>query len=129
VMHVTQDDSVVQRMVDAGYLTPEEALTHPKKNQLLAAMGAEGGVEPNTIERHMAVEDGDAFLLCPDGWWEHFDKRAHETAFADPKCANSARFRAAPTPGISSSGVTETALARFARCAPFAQRCASSRSR
>ena len=85
VLHMTQDDSVVQRMVDAGYLTAEEALTHPKKNQLLAAMGAEGGIEPNTIESHMAVEDGDAFLLCSDGWWDHFDKRAIESAFADSK--------------------------------------------
>jgi serine/threonine protein phosphatase PrpC len=82
VLHMTQDDSVVQRMVDAGYLTPEEALTHPKKNQLLSAMGAEGGIEPNTIERLMAVEDGDAFLLCSDGWWDHFDQRAIEAAFA-----------------------------------------------
>jgi len=85
VLHVTQDDSVVQRMVDAGYLTPEEALVHPKKNQLLSAMGAEGGVEPNTIETHMAIEDGDAFLLCSDGWWDHFDKRAIEAAFAAAK--------------------------------------------
>lgn len=85
VLHVTQDDSVVQRMVDAGYLTPEEALTHPKKNQLLAAMGADGGIEPNTVDSLMAVEDGDAFLLCSDGWWDHFDKRAIEAAFASAK--------------------------------------------
>ena len=85
VLHVTQDDSVVQRMVDAGYLTPEEALTHPRKNQLLSAMGAEGGIEPNTLERHMAVEDGDAFLLCSDGWWDHFDKHTIETYFAAAK--------------------------------------------
>ena len=45
-------------------------------------MGAEGGVEPNTIESLMALEDGDAFLLCSDGWWDHFDKRAIEAAFA-----------------------------------------------
>jgi serine/threonine protein phosphatase PrpC len=88
VLHVTQDDSVVQRMVDAGYLTPEEALTHPKKNQLLAAMGAEGGIEPNTLESHMAVEDGDAFLLCSDGWWDHFDRHAIEAAFAASKSAD-----------------------------------------
>jgi PPM family protein phosphatase len=82
VMHVTQDDSVVQRMVDAGYLTPEEALTHPKKNQLLAAMGVEGGIEPNTVEQAMPIRDGDAFLLCSDGWWDHFDHRALEDTFA-----------------------------------------------
>jgi serine/threonine protein phosphatase PrpC len=85
VLHLTQDDSVVQRMVNAGYLTPEEALVHPKKNQLLAAMGAEDGVEPNTIDTPIAVEDGDAFLLCSDGWWEHFDHRSIESMFADAK--------------------------------------------
>jgi serine/threonine protein phosphatase PrpC len=85
VLHVTQDDSVVQRMVDAGYLTPEEAQNHPKKNQLLAAMGAEGGIVPNTLERAMPVEDGDAFLLCSDGWWDHFDRRALEASFAASK--------------------------------------------
>jgi serine/threonine protein phosphatase PrpC len=63
VQHMTQDDSVVQQMVTAGYLTHEEAQNHPKKNQLLAAMGSEGGIEPNTLERAVPVEDGDAFLL------------------------------------------------------------------
>lgn len=85
VIHVTQDDSVVQRMVDAGYLTPEEAQHHPKKNQLLSAMGVEGGVTPNTLEQAVAVEDGDAFLLCSDGWWDHFDRRAIEASFAQAK--------------------------------------------
>jgi serine/threonine protein phosphatase PrpC len=82
VHQVTQDDSVVQQMVVAGYLTPEEAQNHPKKNQLLAAMGTEGGIEPNTLERAMRVQDGDAFLLCSDGWWDHFDTRALEACFA-----------------------------------------------
>lgn len=82
VMHVTQDDSVVQQMVAAGYLTAEEALNHPKKNQLLAAMGTEGGIDPNTTERAAPVEDGDAFLLCSDGWWEHFSTRDIEAHFA-----------------------------------------------
>ncbi|MET0334266.1 MAG: protein phosphatase 2C domain-containing protein [Rhizobacter sp.] len=82
VIHVTQDDSVVQQMVAAGYLTPEEALNHPKKNQLLAAMGTEGGIEPNTLEKAIPVQDGDAFLLCSDGWWDHFNARSLETYFA-----------------------------------------------
>jgi serine/threonine protein phosphatase PrpC len=82
VCHVTRDDSVVQRMVDAGYLTPEEAVDHPHKNQLLGAMGTEGPVEPSTLETHMPIEDGDAFLLCSDGWWDLFSKRAIEAAFA-----------------------------------------------
>ena len=54
---------------------------------------------------------------------------ARDTALADPKCASSARLRAAPTPGTSSRGVAPTAFARLARCAPIAKRCASSRRR
>lgn len=83
VLHVTQDDSVVQQMVAAGYLTPEEAQNHPKKNQLLAAMGTEGEVTPNTLEQAIPIEDGDAFLLCSDGWWDHFEPRDLEAHFAE----------------------------------------------
>ncbi len=54
---------------------------------------------------------------------------ARLTALALPKCSSSLRLRPAPMPAISSSGVAPTAFARFARCAPMAKRCASSRSR
>jgi PPM family protein phosphatase len=82
VCHVSRDDSVVQHMVDAGYLTTEEALDHPKKNQLLSAMGTDGTIEPNTLEGHMPIQDGDAFLLCSDGWWDLFSVHEIEESFA-----------------------------------------------
>ena len=82
VCHVSRDDSVVQHMVDAGYLTTEEALDHPKKNQLLSAMGTDGAIEPNTLESPMPIQDGDAFLLCSDGWWDLFSLHELETSFA-----------------------------------------------
>lgn len=88
VAHVTEDDSVVQRMLSAGYLTPEEAQHHPSKNQLLSAMGTEDGVQPNTLPGCVEVEDGDAFLLCSDGWWDHFDTHDIEDAFAAAKSAD-----------------------------------------
>ncbi len=69
---LTQDDSVVQQMVNAGFITPEDARHHPRKNQLLAAMGSE---EPLQVHIPLAPEDlleGDAYLLCCDGWWDHF---------------------------------------------------------
>ena len=66
---VTADDSVVQRLLERGVLTPEQAQTHPMKNQLLAAMGMQDGVAPHTLGAPQALEDGDAFLLCSDGWW------------------------------------------------------------
>lgn len=70
---VTVDDSVVQRMVQAGLLTREQSLSHPQKNQLLAALGMDGEVEPHTVVRPVEVHEGDAFLLCSDGWWDGFE--------------------------------------------------------
>jgi serine/threonine protein phosphatase PrpC len=70
VVAVTRDDSVVQWMVDSGYLPPEQARSHPKKNRLLAALGADTDLQPTVQVEPFPVEDGDAFLLCTDGWWD-----------------------------------------------------------
>jgi serine/threonine protein phosphatase PrpC len=67
---VTRDDSVVQRLVSAGLITPEQARGHPQKNQLVAALGIDGPLDPHTVARPVELFDGDAFLLCSDGWWE-----------------------------------------------------------
>lgn len=76
VATLTRDDSVVQRLLDAGLLTAEQARRHPHKNQLLAALGIDDAVEPHTPPLPLPLEDGDAFLLCSDGWWDGFDDAA-----------------------------------------------------
>lgn len=73
IASVTRDDSVVQQMVDAGLLSAVQARGHPNRNQLLAALGIDGEVEPHTLHAPQALEEGDAFLLCSDGWWEPLD--------------------------------------------------------
>ena len=70
---LTVDDSVVQRMVQAGLLSVEQSRKHPQKNHLLAALGIEGEVEPHTVARAVHLLEGDAYLLCSDGWWDHFE--------------------------------------------------------
>jgi PPM family protein phosphatase len=70
---LTSDDSIVQRMVEARLITSEQAESHPQKNQLIAALGIEDGIEPHTIAAPAALLEGDAFLLCSDGWWDTFD--------------------------------------------------------
>lgn len=70
---LTSDDSVVQRMVDAGLITVAQAESHPQKNQLIAALGIEDGVEPHTVPSPHGLLEGDAFLLCSDGWWDALD--------------------------------------------------------
>jgi PPM family protein phosphatase len=70
VLSVTRDDSVVQWMVDSGYLPAEQARSHPKKNRLLAARGADAEIQPTVQGEPFPLQEGDAFLLCTDGWWD-----------------------------------------------------------
>jgi serine/threonine protein phosphatase PrpC len=88
VLSVTRDDSVVQWMVDSGFLPPEEARTHPQKNRLLAALGAEGDLRPSVPESPLRLADGDCFLLCTDGWWDCLAPAEIETALGTAASAD-----------------------------------------
>jgi len=70
---LTTDDSVVQHMVDAGFIKPEEARHHPRKNQLLAAMGSEETPYVHLTREPQVLIEGDVFLLCSDGWWDQLE--------------------------------------------------------
>lgn len=75
---ITRDHSVVQRLVDAGYVAPDRAAAHPNRNLLYGALGADGDTAP-TIEREpIALRDGDAFLLCSDGFWGRIENERIE---------------------------------------------------
>lgn len=69
----TRDHSVVQRMVEAGYLRTEDLRSSPQRNQLFAALGRPGQFEPYIEPAPHRIQVGDAFLLCTDGCWEHVD--------------------------------------------------------
>ena len=62
---LTHDHSVVAEWVRAGILQPEEADHHPRRNELLRALGASDDVEPDV--RELDVRPRDRFLLCSDG--------------------------------------------------------------
>ncbi|HTI05447.1 MAG TPA: Stp1/IreP family PP2C-type Ser/Thr phosphatase [Gemmatimonadales bacterium] len=62
---VTKDHSYVQEQVDAGYLTPEQARTHPYSNVITRCVGANGDVTPDLYGG--AVKQRDLFLLASDG--------------------------------------------------------------
>jgi serine/threonine protein phosphatase PrpC len=79
---VTADDSVVQRMVRLGLISVEQAAHHPQKNQLVSALGIDGEVDPHTVVRAVEVQEGDAFLLCTDGWWEGLDDHTLRSTLA-----------------------------------------------
>jgi serine/threonine protein phosphatase PrpC len=66
---VTRDHSLVQRLVDAGYVAADHAAGHPSRNLLYGALGAEGDTAPVFESGPVELRDGDAFLLCTDGFW------------------------------------------------------------
>jgi serine/threonine protein phosphatase Stp1 len=62
---LTRDHSLVQRLVDAGALSAEEAVRHPKANVITRALGVEAEID---IEyRQVELRQGDMLLLCSDG--------------------------------------------------------------
>src|SRR5690348_3738977 len=62
---VTKDHSYVQEQVDAGYLTPEQARTHPYSNVITRCVGANSDVMPDVYLG--TVKPRDRFLLASDG--------------------------------------------------------------
>ena len=63
---VTKDHSYVQEQVDAGYLTPDQARTHPYSNVITRCVGANSDVMPDIyVGRGRQVDD--LFLLASDG--------------------------------------------------------------
>ncbi|MBU7597866.1 Stp1/IreP family PP2C-type Ser/Thr phosphatase [Streptomyces sp. P38-E01] len=62
---ITQDHTWVQRLVDEGRITEEEATTHPQRSLLMRALGSGDHVEPDLSVRE--VRAGDRYLICSDG--------------------------------------------------------------
>jgi protein phosphatase len=62
---LSSDHSVAEEWVRMGRLTPEEALTHPRRHQLTRAIGVDDAVEIDVMSLH--VQAGDRVLLCSDG--------------------------------------------------------------
>lgn len=62
---ITKDHSFLQEQIDAGLITPEQALTSANRNLVTRALGVEEVVSVE-INEHQ-VEPGDLYLLCSDG--------------------------------------------------------------
>lgn len=65
LLQITKDHSLLQEQIDAGLLTPEQALTAPNKNLVTRALGVEDTVMLEVNEHR--VEPGDIYLMCSDG--------------------------------------------------------------
>jgi protein phosphatase len=62
---LTRDQSLMQRLVDAGEISAEQAETSDRRNIILQALGPEATVRVDLT--HQQVRHGDTLILCSDG--------------------------------------------------------------
>jgi serine/threonine protein phosphatase PrpC len=86
ILDQTRDDSVPQRLVDAGEISAAEIRFHEDRSRLLRTLGNRG--EAGATFGSGEVEPGDTFLLASDGFWELIVESEIEADLArsgDPK--------------------------------------------
>lgn len=81
ILFKTKDHSLVNELVASGYITENEAKTHPKRNQITRAiMGIQN---PTFIDTTVIseIQSNDFFLLCTDGILEGINEEDFSTLF------------------------------------------------
>jgi serine/threonine protein phosphatase PrpC len=79
LIKISKDQSFVGFMEDSGRLTEEQAMQHPKRNEINKALGFPGniGVQEDYIETgNSPFLPGDLILLCSDGLSDMVNKQS-----------------------------------------------------
>ena len=63
---LTRDQTFVEKMVEEGRISEEEAREHPQKNILYMSLGAQESFDPEA-RSDIEIRDGDTFVICSDG--------------------------------------------------------------
>ncbi|HSY81085.1 MAG TPA: Stp1/IreP family PP2C-type Ser/Thr phosphatase [Gemmatimonadaceae bacterium] len=65
VRQLTKDQSLMQRLIEAGEITAEEAEVSERRNIILQALGPEAAIKVDIT--HQQLRRGDVLVLCSDG--------------------------------------------------------------
>lgn len=93
---ISRDHSLVQKMVERGRITADEARHHPHSNILLRTVGTERDIEIDVFR--VELKSGDKIMMCSDGLWGEVEDRDMENLmnnYADPRIASRELVRAA----------------------------------
>jgi protein phosphatase len=71
---ITKDQSLMQKLVEAGELTEEEAEHSERRNIILQALGPEQNIRVDLT--HQSVRRGDTLVICSDGLSSQVGKEA-----------------------------------------------------
>ncbi|WP_066517312.1 Stp1/IreP family PP2C-type Ser/Thr phosphatase [Curtobacterium ammoniigenes] len=84
---ITNDHTFVQRLVDSGRITPEEAAVHPRRSVLMRVLG-DVDAAPEVDTTVMDLQPGDRWLLCSDGLSSYLAEERIRHALASDMDAN-----------------------------------------
>jgi len=70
ILQLTNDHTKIRLLLDAGMITPEEAINHPDRSVLVRSIGPKPEVEVDA-ESVGPIQTGDRFVLCSDGLTNH----------------------------------------------------------
>ncbi len=85
---ITKDQSLMQQLIEAGEMTPDEAEVSERRNIILQALGPDSTVRPDFTQQPVA--QGDVLVMCSDGLTTHLratDIARIITASRDPEDA------------------------------------------
>ena len=69
LQRITRDHSLVERLVEAGQIEPDEVYDHPNRNLIYRSLGAgKAAVDVDIFTE--SLRPGDLLVLCCDGLWE-----------------------------------------------------------
>lgn len=67
---LTKDHSLLQRFLDTKTVDTDLAQANVVRNILYAALGSGENFHFESLDEPFELQEGDAFLLCTDGFWE-----------------------------------------------------------
>lgn len=74
VLWRTKDHSLIQQQVDEGKISEKDMGLHPEQNQLTRCVNIQNNFQPE-VNLYPAIEKGETFLLCTDGFWEFIKEK------------------------------------------------------
>jgi PPM family protein phosphatase len=131
IRKVTSDHSPVGEIEDAGELSEEEAMGHPRRNEVFRDVGS----APRTADqkdfvevRHCELPGNGAMLLCSDGLSDHLTSRAIGE-IAEGYAGNAEAIARHLVDAANAAGGRDNITAVFVAGPEFRGRCSATRPR
>jgi serine/threonine protein phosphatase PrpC len=76
IRQLTEDHSLIARLLKDGVISPEEAETHPDRSKILRCLGVTTEVKIDTCKQtskhdRLSLDIGDSLVFCTDGLTNH----------------------------------------------------------